>query len=125
MTYIDPKELSREQLEALAVGKVLVEPVKLEEPVEPVELTNPVEPLVPPVPVETRQIPDDPTKPLPMTATKAWAGGGGAALGAALSEILVLLLPRLAPAEVALNIVLSTLFAFAAAYLSPANRIVR
>lgn len=61
-------------------------------------------------------------RPSSMTATKAWAAGGGGALGAALAEILILLLPQLAPAQSALSIVLAAIVGAFITYWAPANR---
>lgn len=56
-----------------------------------------------------------------MTQNKAWAAAGGGGLGAALAEVLVLLVPKLEPAEAALSVILATLLGAAAAYYSPRN----
>ena len=57
-------------------------------------------------------------EPRQYTAHKAWAAGGGGAIGPALAQIAVILMPRLEPAETALSIVLGAVLAAGSAYFA-------
>jgi hypothetical protein len=58
----------------------------------------------------------------PMTVTKANFAAGGGALGAALAQIIVHLLPDLREVEAPLTIILSAVLGWVVTYLAPPNR---